>query len=298
MPINYSNLLPTINLRHIIHQWISYDVPKFDVGGLVVGSDHKTAYLFMKSPGIVAGKPFVSAIYKELNCRVEWSSIFDEGDYIDASSTNKITLAEVKGPVNELLRGERIVLNTLARCSGVATICYHSCQKLKKHYSNWNGTISGTRKTTPGSFSLVEKYGLLVGGASTHRLDLSQMTMLKDNHITSVGSITEAIILTKKASGFISKIEVECQSLQEALEACKAGADIIMFDNYLAEDLKKDSKLLKVDYGYKNVIIEASGNITYDTMGEYISEYVDVISRGDLTQGYKCLDYSLKIQKQ
>jgi len=297
MSVNYANLLPTINIHHIIRQWISYDVPKFDVGGLVVGSDHKTAYLFMKSPGVFAGKPFVSAIYKELNCNVEWSNIVDEGDYVDASSSNKITLAEVKGPANNLLRGERTVLNTLARCSGVATVCHHSCQKLRKHYSYWKGTISGTRKTTPGSFSLVEKYGLLVGGASTHRLDLSQMTMLKDNHITSVGSITGAFNLTKKACGFSSKIEVECQSLEEALEACKAGADIIMLDNYTAEDLKKDAKSLKVDHGYKNVIIEASGNITFDTMGEYVSEYVDVISRGDLTQGYKCLDYSLKIQR-
>jgi len=297
MSTNFANLLPTNNIHSIIRQWITHDVPKFDIGGLVVGSESKTAYLYMKSPGVFAGKPFVNIIYEELNCSVDWSTIVDEGDYMDASSKNKVVLAEVKGPANELLRGERMALNTIARCSGVATVCHYSCQKIKKEHSYWKGTLAGTRKTTPGSFSLVEKYGLLVGGASTHRLDLSQLTMLKDNHIMSMGSITKAVELTKKACGFSSKIEVECQSLEEALEACKAGADIIMLDNYTSEDLKKDAKLLKVDHGYKNIIIEASGNITYDTMCEYVSEYVDVISRGDLTQGYKCLDYSLKIQK-
>jgi nicotinate-nucleotide pyrophosphorylase (carboxylating) len=163
-------------------------------------------------------------------------------------------------------------------------------------FPDWKGAIAGTRKVTPGSFRIVEKYGLIVGGCNTHRLDLSQMTMLKDNHIWSCGGdITRAVALARSAAGFSQKIEVECQSLKEALEAAEAGADVVMLDNYSPDELKKEAEQLKERYPH--VIVEASGGITHDTMDKYVCDSVDIISRGDLTQGYACLDYSLKIQK-
>uniref|UniRef100_A0A7S2UMA0 Nicotinate-nucleotide pyrophosphorylase [carboxylating] n=1 Tax=Attheya septentrionalis TaxID=420275 RepID=A0A7S2UMA0_9STRA len=137
---------------------------------------------------------------------------------------------------------------------------------------------------------------LLVGGAATHRLDLSQMVMLKDNHIWSAGSITNAVKLARKAAGFSQKIEVECQNLQEALEATMAGADIVMLDNFEPMQLKADAKIIKERF--PQVIIEASGGITTETMSDYLSEHVDVLSQGKLTQGYSCVDYSLKIVSQ
>jgi len=152
--------------------------------------------------------------------------------------------------------------------------------------------VAGTRKTTPG-FRLVEKYGLLVGGASTHRLDLSQMVMLKDNHIWSTGSIEAAVKKARGVSGFSQKIEVECQSLDEALTAAKAGADVVMLDNFKPSKLKRDAKEFKKQYPH--VTVEASGGITIDTMAEFFSEHVDVISQGKLTHGYDCIDFSLKI---
>merc|ERR1712238_204471 len=109
------------------------------------------------------------------------------------------------------------------------------------------GYVAGTRKTTPG-FAIVEKYGLLVGGAATHRLDLSQMVMLKDNHIWAAGSITDAVQLARKAAGFSQKIEVECQSLEEATEAAAAGADIVMLDNFEPDKLREDAKSFKKNY--------------------------------------------------
>ena len=101
----------------------------------------------------------------------------------------------------------------------------------------WAGHVAGTRKTTPG-FRIVEKYALLVGGAATHRLDLSQMVMLKDNHVWQAGSITKAVQTAKSAAGFSAKIEVEARDLEEALEAAKAGADIVMLDNFTPSSLK------------------------------------------------------------
>ena len=142
-------------------------------------------------------------------------------------------------------------------------------------------------------FRVVEKYGLLVGGAATHRLDLSQMVMLKDNHIWSCGSIEKAVKEARKAAGFSQKIEVECQSLEEAEEAAFAGADIVMLDNFAPDQLKKDAETFKTKF--PNVLVEASGGITTETMPDYLSKHVDIVSQGKLTQGYPCVDFSLKI---
>lgn len=295
---DFSSLLPVTNLKPIICNWLIEDHPTFDVGGLVVGTTVKTANLFMKSEGVFAGKPFVDAVFREVGCEIAWNDdVAIEGSYLDPlESGGKITLAVVTGPANAILRGERTALNTLSRCSGVATLAFKSCQKVKCVHPYWSGSIAGTRKVTPGSFRIVEKYGLMVGGCNTHRLDLSQMTMLKDNHIWACGGdITKAVRLARSAAGFSQKIEVECQTLDEALEAAAAGADVVMLDNFEPEQLKRDASRVKEKFPH--VIIEASGGITFDTMTDYISEHVDIISRGNLTQGYSCLDFSLKVQQ-
>lgn len=218
---DFSQLLPKDQIVGTIKQWLHDDMPSFDVGGLVVGSQVKSARLLLKSSGVLAGKPFFDAVFEVLNCQVEWTNEAVEGSFFTAEE--KVCLAIVTGPVNALLRGERTALNTLSRCSGVAT----AARKAKLAAGDWAGCVAGTRKTTPG-FRVAEKYGLLVGGAATHRIDLSQMVMLKDNHIWSAGNITAAVKLARKAAGFSSKIEVECQSLEEALEAAQAGADVRM----------------------------------------------------------------------
>lgn len=220
---DYSQLLPQQQIDAIVKQWLHDDMPSFDIGGLVVGSDVKSARLLMKSSGVFAGKPFVDAVFSSLNCTVEWNEITVEGKHYELVNNKPLCLAIITGPVNALLRGERTALNTLSRCSGVATASRQASNIVSSQ--NWKGHVAGTRKTTPG-FRIAEKYGLLVGGAATHRLDLSQMTMLKDNHIWSAGSITQAVQLAKRAAGFSSKIEVECQSLEEAMEAAQAGADV------------------------------------------------------------------------
>ena len=119
------------------------------------------------------------------------------------------------------------------------------------------------------------------------------MVMLKDNHIWSSGSITNAVKLARQAAGFSQKIEVECQSLEEAIEAASAGADIVMLDNFVPVQLRKDAEELKKKF--PNLLIEASGGITTETMPDYLCPHVDIVSQGKLTQGYSCVDYSLKI---
>ncbi|KAG7369024.1 nicotinate-nucleotide pyrophosphorylase [Nitzschia inconspicua] len=289
---DFSALLPQ-DLDQILHGWLRDDMPSFDVGGLVVGKDKKEAHLLMKSSGVFAGKPFFQRVLELVGCTVEWdNAVAKEGSYIEVESGNKICLATVTGPVYKLLRAERTALNTLSRCSGVATLSREAAERAKS--LGWNGYVAGTRKTTPG-FRVVEKYGLLVGGAATHRLDLSQMVMLKDNHIWACGSITKAVELARTAAGFSQKIEVECQNLDEALEAAAAGADIVMLDNFGPQQLRKDAAIFKEKY--PQVLVEASGGITTETMPQYLCDHVDVISQGKLTQGYSCVDFSLKIKQ-
>jgi nicotinate-nucleotide pyrophosphorylase (carboxylating) len=291
---DFSALLPQ-NLDQVVRGWLADDMPSFDVGGLVVGRETKKAKLLMKSSGVFAGKPFFQLVFDILGCTVEWEGddadkSVKEGDCLEISTSETICLATVTGPVRDILRGERTALNTLSRCSGVATMSREASRRAKS--LGWNGWVAGTRKTTPG-FRVVEKYGLLVGGAATHRLDLSQMVMLKDNHIWSCGSIEKAVKLARKASGFSQKIEVECQSLDEAFEAASAGADIVMLDNYSPDRLKQDAEAFKRHY--PNVLVEASGGITTETMPQFLCPHVDIVSQGSLTQGYSCIDFSLKI---
>jgi nicotinate-nucleotide pyrophosphorylase (carboxylating) len=287
----FSALLPRGQVDDLIKQWIHDDMPSFDVGGLVVGTGEREAVLWMKSPGVIAGIPFFEAVFRQLDCSCTWEEDIVEGQYMEASSSNKIKLATVKGPVNKLLQGERTALNSMSRCSGIATASQDAVNIARN--SGWKGWVAGTRKTTPG-FRIVEKYGLLVGGAATHRLDLSQMVMLKDNHIWSAGSITKAVLLARKAAGFSQKIEVECQSLEEAIEAAGAGADIVMLDNFDPVQLHADAAYLKKTF--PQLLIEASGGITTETMPDYLSEHVDIVSQGKLTQGYACIDFSLKVK--
>lgn len=164
-PVNFASLLPQ-NLDAVIEGWIHDDMPSFDVGGLVVGNEEKKAQLLMKSTGVFAGKPFFQRVFDMLGCKVEWNEdVAVEGQ--NKEIKEKICLATVSGPVHMILRGERTALNTLSRCSGVATLSREASDRAKR--LGWDGWVAGTRKTTPG-FRIVEKYGLLVGGAATHRL--------------------------------------------------------------------------------------------------------------------------------
>lgn len=292
---DFSAILPPRQIESCVEGWINDDMPSFDVGALVVADRQGTAKLYMKSPGVLAGKPFFEATFRSLGCSFEWDrEIAVEGNYIDPlklSDSGKVALATVRGPVARILQGERTVLNTLSRCSGVATAAAEAVKAARE--CNWKGWVAGTRKTTPGSFRIVEKYGLLVGGAATHRLDLSQMVMLKDNHVMAAGSISAAVECARKAAGFSQKIEVECQTLEEAMEAASAGADIVMLDNFEPNQLRADAASFKEHYPH--VLVEASGGITISTMKDYLCESVDIVSQGKLTQGYNCVDFSLKI---
>jgi len=239
--------------------------------------------------GFYRGLLFFTRIFDRLGCQVQW--LKNEGDVIDTTNGN-VHVAYVTGPVRKILLGERTALNLVSRCSGIAT----SARDAKRIADNagWTGVVAGTRKTTPG-FRLFEKYSLLVGGVDTHRHDLSSMIMLKDNHITSCGNISKAVQRARHVGGFSLKIEVETSTQLDAEEAASAGADIVMLDNFGPDEVKVVARNVKEKF--PNVLIEVSGGINHNTLENYFSPHIDILSTSIMVQSVKHIDFSLKIRK-
>ncbi|CAK7266371.1 nicotinate-nucleotide diphosphorylase (carboxylating) [Sporothrix epigloea] len=291
-----SALLPP-SWKDQITAWLAEDAPSFDYGGFVVGDVPRTATLWAKSPGILAGVPFVNEIINRCGCSIQWN--VKEGAQVGTPGDNggKTACAVVSGPARGLLLAERVALNVLARCTGIATRTHAVLTALRA--AGYRGRLAGTRKTTPG-FRLVEKYGMLVGGADMHRVDLSAMVMLKDNHVWSRGSITDAVKAAKSVAGFSLKIEVEVQSEEEADEALAAGADVVMLDNFTGDGVKVAAASLRQRWAAKGnsaFLIEVSGGLTSDNIDAYVCNDVDIISTSYIHQGVPHVDFSLKINR-
>lgn len=277
-----------------------------------MGEGERTATLWGKSAGVIAGRPFFDEVFTQCACTVEWHA--EEGSDLDLSGNGgKMKVATVKGPVKGILLGERVALNTLARCSGIASKSRELVTLLRE--AGYKGILAGTRKTTPG-FRLVEKYGMLTGGADAHRMDLSTMVMLKDNHVWSRGSITDAVRAAKSVAGFSVKVEVEVQSEAEADEAIAAGADVVMLDNFTGDGVKVAARSLKEKWtGKASFLLEVSGGLRSDNVTPYVCNGklssllfafrtamlttaidIDIISTSSIHQGVPHIDFSLKIE--
>jgi len=284
----FAQLLPP--LGETVRQWLREDIPSFDYGGAVVGDKPESMTLFCKSAGVLAGCPFFTAVFDELGCTVEWK--VPEGASLSPGPGERIVVATVRGSARRLLMGERTGLNVLCRASGIAARARRLVEI--KEAQKWAGVVAGTRKITPG-FRVVEKHAMLVGGADTHRMDLSSMVMLKDNHIWSHGSITKAVTAARAVCGFSMKIEVETSSIEEAREAITAGADVVMLDNFEPAALEEVAAALKKEWPH--VMLEGSGGITEDTIASFMSPHIDVISTSSIHQGVPHVDFSLKVNR-
>ncbi|RLV92542.1 Nicotinate-nucleotide pyrophosphorylase carboxylating [Spathaspora sp. JA1] len=294
---HYANLLPVSGKwKSDITHYLTEDVPSFDFGGFVVGDKQETGSLYIKSPGLICGIPFANEVFHQTQLKVTW--YHHEGEYISketlAENKGKIVVAKVEGAASNILLAERTALNLLARASGIATQSYLTKQLADQ--SGYTGLIAGTRKTTPGLRQL-EKYSMLVGGVDTHRYDLSSMVMLKDNHITSTGSITNAVKKARSVCGFAVKVEVEVSTEQDAKEAIDAGADVIMLDNFTGKELVQVAQNLKNYYKGKDVnfLLECSGGLTLQNLSNYLCNDIDIYSTSSIHQGTSTIDFSLKI---
>ncbi|XP_059693757.1 nicotinate-nucleotide pyrophosphorylase [carboxylating] isoform X2 [Haemorhous mexicanus] len=218
-------------LRSLARSWLDEDAPWPDPTLATLGDTATRAELLSKigegsAGAVLAGSPFAEAVFGVSGCRVSWR--IPEGSPLPPG---RAVVAEVEGPAAGVLGGERVALNILGRCSGVASMAARAVGVARAQ--GWAGVVAGTRKTTPG-FRLAEKYALGVGGADPHRAGLGGLLLLKDNHralAAAAGGMRQVILGARRAGGFTRKVEVECASAEEALEAAAAGADIVLLDN-------------------------------------------------------------------
>lgn len=205
-----------------------------------------------------------------------------DGDAVAAGDV----LAVIKGPLQKLLMGERVILNLIQRMSAIATATHQAVQKIKGTHAK----ICDTRKTIPG-LRMLDKYAVRIGGAYNHRHGLYDAIMLKDNHIAFAGGITKAVQIARAKVGHTVKIEVEIETKAQLEEAITAGADIIMFDNRSPEEIRAWLPTVP-----PSIATEASGGITFENLQAYAQSGVQWISLGSLTHSVTAFDISALVQ--
>lgn len=240
--------------------------------------------LISKEAGILAGINIIKNLFLEHG--IEIISSMNDGDKIQEGDL----LLEIKGNARQILLLERTALNLLMRMSGVATATNGVVTKVSKVNSNLR--IAGTRKTSP-AIAKFDKLAISIGGGDTHRFALDDMVLIKDNHIAVVGSVKEALSLAKSNVSFSKKIEIEVETLEDAIIACENGADIVMLDNMDPNQIKTTLNALDDKNLRENVLIEVSGGITEDNILDYANCDVDIISLGSLTHTTRSLNFSL-----
>ena len=245
------------------------------------------AVILAKQAGVIAGIDEVSAIFRLFNLKIR--TFVTDGSKVERPKT---IVMEVEEPAKFILMCERVALNILMRMSGIATLTAKFVEKARK--VNSKVLVACTRKTTPG-FRYFEKKAVMMGGGDTHRFRLDDMVLIKDNHIKIVGSVGRAVKMAREKVSFSKKVEVEVSSLKDALEACEAGADILMLDNMAPNEVKRVIDELKSRGLRKQVLIEVSGGVNLDNVQTYASTGVDIISVGMLTHSAPALDMSLEV---
>lgn len=264
-----------------VRRALNEDLQYGDITTESVVLDNKIAKVdvIAKEDGVIAGTEVFKMVFKLLG-NVEVSFSVRDGDEVKKGEH----LGYVLGDAKNILMGERVALNYMQRMCGIATLTREFTKKLE----GTNVRLLDTRKTTP-NMRLFEKYAVKVGGGTNHRFGLNDGVMIKDNHIEAAGGIKNAIFLARKNSPFVRKIEVEVENIEQLYEALEAKADIIMLDNMDIETLKK--AVILID---GNAEVEASGNVTLDTISEIAKTGVDFISTGAVTHSFKVLDISMK----
>jgi len=236
--------------------------------------------------GVVAGLELASTIFREFS--IQTSLKKQDGDWVAPWEV----LMEVEGEARSILSVERTALNLLMRMSGIATLTHSIIEMVRE--VNPTVIIAGTRKTTPG-LQFFEKDAIRVGGGDTHRYRLDDAVLIKDNHLALVGSVTEAVERARKHASFTKKIEVEADTLDQALQAAQAGADIVLLDNMSPDQIRTVLSLLKNGGLRDKVLVEASGGINPDNIMAYAKLEVDIISTGYITHSARSLNLNLEL---
>jgi nicotinate-nucleotide pyrophosphorylase (carboxylating) len=276
-------VIPHIRLRKLIREALEEDIGSGDVTTLAVltGDETGTAEASAKEDIIVAGIDIFREVFLLNDKEIQFLPERKDGQSVNKSGV----IAHISGKLASILSAERVALNIFQRMCGIATLT-------KKYVDRISGTkakILDTRKTMPGLREF-DKYAVKIGGGYNHRMGLYGGVLIKDNHISAAGGISNAVARALNNIPPALKIEVEVKNVTEVEEALSAGVDIIMLDNMTPDDMKQAVSLIN-----GKALIEASGGVTLSNVRDYAETGVDFISIGAITHSAPAADISLNI---
>ena len=268
-------------IAKLVARTLAEDIESGDITAELIGADVRTSgRIVTREDGILCGTAFALEAFQQIDpsCHVEWAA--QDGDVLTASNT----LCTLSGPARALLTAERTALNFLQLLSGTATTASHYAARV----AHTKVKLLDTRKTVPG-LRLAQKYAVTCGGCFNHRIGLFDAFLIKENHISAAGGIAEAVAAARSVAPG-KPVEVEVENEAELELALTAGADRIMLDNFTLEGLRS-----AVAHAAGRAELEASGNVTDETLVAIAETGVDFISIGALTKHVRALDLSMRI---
>ena len=279
------------NVEDSLKSFIAEDIGHGDItsNAIIDPGQQGKGQVICKENAIIAGIQESIILLELANCTGK--PLARDGQRVKSGAT----ILSVSGPARGILLVERTLLNLLSHMSGVATATGDLVSLASKASRN-KVRIACTRKTLPG-LRYFEKRAVELGGGDTHRLRLDDAVLIKDNHLEFTSSIAGAVRTAKSKVSFTKKIEVEVTSSDQAVEAARAGADIILLDNMTSQDVARSLSALKESGLRDRVLVEASGGITEKNIGGYARTGVDIISVGAITHSARAIDMSLRVSK-
>jgi nicotinate-nucleotide pyrophosphorylase (carboxylating) len=271
------------SIKELIKKALTEDLGSGDVTSeaTIPAESTSEAMMLAKQHLVLAGIEVSRDVFLHIDPTIQFTPFAKDGDTIHAGTE----LAHLSGNTRALLAGERVALNLLQHMSGIATLTAKYVEKLK----GLKAELLDTRKTLPGLRQL-EKTAVRLGGGKNHRMGLYDMILIKDNHIKASGGITKAVSSARMKAANL-RIEVETKTLEEVREAVAAKADIIMLDNMPIDVMREAVKLIS-----GRALVEASGNVTLETVRHIAETGVDFVSSGSLTHSAPAADISMKIK--
>jgi len=264
---------------------IREDVGTGDVtAGLVPLNQIAQGRVITREAAVMCGRPWVEEVFRQIDSgvRLRWHT--SDGERINPAQN----LLDIEGNARSILTGERMALNFLQLLSGTATEALRYVEAVK----GTGCTILDTRKTLPG-LRTAQKYAVLCGGASNHRMGLYDMVLVKENHITAAGSLTRAVESARRHVPGL-QLEVEVETMKELDEAILAKPDIIMLDNFTLAQMRK--AVAHNNERGRHAKLEASGNVNLDNVREIAETGVDFVSVGGITKHVRAVDLSMRLE--
>lgn len=271
----------TFQTDRLIDQWLSEDIGYCDLTAQVMIEPHETGVFYMNAREslIVSGIDVAARVFKRYDPDLQVEVRAKDGDLAHKGDI----LLSVSGAARSVLTAERTALNIVQRLSGIANLTAQYVEAV----AGTSARLIDTRKTTPG-LRMLEKHAVSCGGGLNHRLGLDNGVMIKDNHIAVCGGIAKAVERARRKLPVLTKLEVECDRLEQVIEAVDAGVDVIMLDNMSVPDMKQAVQLVN-----GRAKLEASGGINLGTINAIAQTGVDYISTSKINQASVCVDIGL-----